>query len=212
MATALQICNSALIKLGAKTISALTGLTTKEYDVCVAQYPRLRNALLKNHVWTFAKVVDDAMVTSAAASLTELWSWRHTIPTSVPVGRILSFSTLDDQEIPYERVGGYIFSNNEEVRLRYVRTYDAVDDGVTFPDDFGEALANLLAADLCISLTQNQSLRDTYLQMYERAISQAKFNGAVEESILQSRSEDWVAAHDGVTSQIDPRLRGLEGY
>ena len=212
MATALQICNSALIKLGAKTISALTGLTTKEYDLCVAQYPRLRNAVLRNHTWSFAKIVDDNLTTAAAAALTEVWSYRHTIPTTIPVARFLSFTSLDDIPVPYERVGAYLYSNEEDPRLRYVRSYTEVDDAATFPDDFGEAVAALLAAELSVSLTQNQSLRDTYLQQYQAAISQARFNGAIEDADVPTVSEDWIASHQGFLPGIDPRLRGLEGY
>lgn len=212
MATALQICNSALIKLGAKTISALTGLTTKEYDLCVAQYPRLRNAVLRNHTWAFAKIVDDAMTTAAAVALDEVWSYRHTLPTTVPIARIISVTSLDDYPIPYERVGAYLYSNEEEPRIRYVRSYTEVDDAATFPDDFGEALAALLAAEMAVSLTQNQSLRDTYLQQYQAAISQARFNGAIEDADVPTVSEDWIASHQGFLPGIDPRLRGVEGY
>ncbi len=212
MATALQICNSALIRLGAKTISALTGLTTKEYDLCVALYPRLRNTLLKSHTWAFAKVVDDALTTVAADALTEVWSYKHTIPTAVPVGKILAFSDADDVACNYEVVGAYIFSNESDPRLRYVRTYTAVDDGVTFPDDFGEALASILAANMCVSLTQNQSLRQTYLLEYKEAIAQARYNGIIENYVFKvGDSIDWIAAHGGMSGPLDPTERHTGG-
>ena len=208
MATALQICNSALIKLGAKSISALTGLTTKEYDLCVAQYPRLRNALLRGHPWAFAKVVTDSLTTIAADAMTETYSYKHTIPTSTPVARILSFTNSDNVSVDYEIVGAYIYSNEETPRLRYIRSYTAVDDGATFPDDFAEALANLLAAEMSVSLTQNQSLRDTYMQAFAYALSQARFNGAIENVAYDpGTSDDWLAAHYGLTTQADPPYR-----
>lgn len=210
MATALQICNSALIKVGAKTISALTGLTTKEYDLCVAQYPRLRNALLRNHTWSFAKVVDEALTTVAADAMTTVWTYKHTLPTTVPIAKILAVTSPDDFPVDYEVVGAYFYSNEEDPRLRYVRSYTAVDDGATFPDDFGEALANLLAAELAIPLTQSQSLRDTYMQAFGYAISQARFNGVIESTAYHGTSDDWLAAHYGIYSPADPPLRHTE--
>ncbi len=88
-----------------------------------------------------------------------------------------------------------------------------MDDAFSFPDDFAEALANLLAAELAMSLTQTQSLRDTYLQMYSERIAQARFNGAVERFRVSVESSSWVDTHDSfITTDIDPRLRGLSGY
>lgn len=211
--TALQICNSALIKLGAKTISALTGLTTKEYDLCVERYPRLRNALLKSHVWAFAKVIDESMTSAAnATTLVEIWDWKHTLPTTIPVGRILSVTTLDDIPIPFEVVAGYLYANEQSVRLRYTRTYTAVDDAAALPDDFGEALSNLLAADICVSLTQNQGMKDGLLQAYQSSLATARFNGAIETYPVQGASDDWLMAHAGMTGDLDPTYKGLTGY
>lgn len=210
MATALQICNSALIKLGAKTISALTGLTTKEFDLCVERYPRLRNGLLRSHAWVFAKIVDDALTTVSADALLNQYAYKHTIPTTIPVARIQYVTDAEDIPVPYEVVGGYIFTNEPVPRLRYIRSYSAVDDAADFPDDFAEALSNLLAADLCISLTQNQSLRDTYLQAFQAIVASARFNGAVELYPTQGAAEDWIASHYGLFTTADPDRRTLD--
>lgn len=208
MATALQICNSALIKLGAKTITALTGGLTKEFDMVTAQYPRLRNALLRSHPWAFAKVVSDTLTQVAADVMTETWAYKITLPTDI--GRVLAISDTNNCEISYELLGGYFYTNEPSPRLRYIKRYIALDDATDFPEDFSEALANLLAADICVAFTQNQSLRDTYLQAYSFAIGQARFNGAIENTYYPaSTANDWLDAHSGIDYPGDPSRRPL---
>lgn len=53
MATSLSICNSALIKLGAESISSLSD-NNKRAKLCNAQYEVLKNKVLRAHPWNFA--------------------------------------------------------------------------------------------------------------------------------------------------------------
>jgi len=137
------------------------------------------------------------------------WEYVLTIPSNV--GRILSLS-IEDRPVDYERIGDHIHVLLEPpVLLRYVRSYPDADDGTTFPDDFAEALANLLASELAVPVTQNQSLRDTYISAYLERIAMARHNGAVERRDHPVVSSSWLDAHDDEGLQIDPRLRGLSG-
>lgn len=204
--TALQICNAALIKLGAKTISSLDD-NRKEAELCTERYPRLRDAMLKGHVWAFAKQVQ----TLEYDEESEISAWSYTYSLPADTARILSITTADEIIIPFERVGDLFYCNETSVVIRYVASFADVDDGFEFPDDFGEALACLLAADLCISLTQTQALRDTYINEHAVALSQARFNGAVERYDMVLTASSWIAAHDGLYD-IDPTMKGLEGY
>lgn len=47
------ICNSALIKLGVAEITSLSQ-NVKRAQLCDEQYPKVRDELLRNHVWNFA--------------------------------------------------------------------------------------------------------------------------------------------------------------
>lgn len=53
MATSLSICNSALIKLGAEVITALSD-NNKRAKLCNAQYETIKNKILKSHLWNFS--------------------------------------------------------------------------------------------------------------------------------------------------------------
>lgn len=143
-------------------------------------------------------------------STIEPWTYRIQLPGDC--ARILGVS-VNDHEIEYEQVRSTIHTQEAEVDLRYVSNFANEDDGFLFPDDFAETLANLLAAELAIPLTQSPDLRNTFLEMYVDRLRQARFNGAVEQPPIARTASSWADAHDGGSlDHIDPRLRGLSGY
>lgn len=210
MPTPVQICNSALIRLGAKTITALTD-ATKEGDLCEEQYPKLRNWLLRSHPWRFNSAVQELGSGQRATSdLDPYWEYKFTVPTSAPIARILSITDLDDHRIEYEIVGGLIHCNETDIRIRYVPRYTATaaeSGSYDYPEDFAEALAALLAANLAMSLTQNSSLYDRLMQEYREAVSIAKHNGAIELPPQDSAGGDWLDAREGLHRWADPDHR-----
>jgi hypothetical protein len=127
------------------------------------------------------------------------------------VARLLGV-TVEDTEVEYEQIGDVLHTYDASVDLRYVSNFAEADDGFTFPDDFSEALSNLLAAELAMSVTQTQALRDTYLNMYAERLGQARFNGAIERRDTPVTASSWVEAHEGFPQEMDPTLRGLAGF
>lgn len=205
--TALQICNSALIKIGAKTITSLDD-GSKPAELCTARYPTLRDMLLRDHVWSFSKA---AVTLSALAEASPVYPWDYQLQLPSDCARIVGLS-VEDNELQFERIGQILHVKEDEADLRYIQNFSDVDDGFAFPDDFAEVLANLLAAEIAVSLTQTQSLRDDYLNMYQERLRQARFNGAVERNDQPVTSSSWTDAHDTGSIEIDPSRRGLSGY
>ena len=207
--TAIQICNSALMKLGEKAITSFEDGSTNS-DRCALRYPALRNLLLRSHVWNFTKKV---VTLPALAGDSELGQWesRHQLPTDL--ARILSVANEPGYEVEYEQVQGLLYTNESPVLLRYVANFAEAGDGAQFPDDFAETLACALALDLCIAVTQNRSLKEDLYVAYRDALSTARFNGAIERSPIRQTASSWIEAHDTFSDldSIDPRLRGLEG-
>lgn len=67
---ATDICNAALIKLGASPITGLGTDTTTSGQVCNAIYNIARDALLRSHPWNFARVwVDLALLSTVPLAL-----------------------------------------------------------------------------------------------------------------------------------------------
>lgn len=198
--TPTQLCNSALLKIGGRTVTSYTGDTTKEGELVQEQFPKTLHQMCRSHVWHFLKTFTS--LTGTADANTDNWSFVVTLPTNCL--RILSVS-VERHVIQYERMGNVIYTNDETVMLRYVRKpvlvaipYSAGPPEVLavaadeFPDDFAEACACYLAADISVSLTQNADLRTQMLQMYEGLVRQARFNGACELPDQEIQATAWI--------------------
>jgi len=171
------------------------------------RYPACRDLLLRNHVWAFAKKATSLAALSEASSLGD-WVYKVQLPTDI--ARILSVM-VNEAPQDYERVGNVLHVVEAPVDLRYVQNFSGVTDAFLFPDDFAEALAFYLAGDLAQSITQSDNLSRSNFQLYNDSIRQARFNGAVE-TASPDNYNDWLAVHNGLSSQIDPTVRGLAGY
>lgn len=145
----------------------------------------------------------------AEPTIVGTWNYQFLLPARC--SRILAV-TFQGADEPYELQGRTINCDRETVDLRYVYDFADTDDGFAFPADFAETLANLLGADLAMSITQTQSLQDTLLNRYQERLRQARFNGAIEQPVSSVVASSWLDAHDGSAIEIDPRIRGLTGY
>lgn len=202
--TTLQICNSALIKIGGRAIDTYGGTASKEATLTTARFTPCLNAMIRGHVWAFLKKVAVCISTTTADSLAPVdevvWSYVHELP--LDLGRILEVTDANQASLSYERVGSALLTNDDRIILRYIRRVDPSEYATYgFPDDFAEALACYLAADVAVSLTQDSGLRQMMLSEYEGLIRTARFNGAVERSSMSITVFDsWLNSRDGLTS------------
>lgn len=202
--TPTQICNSALLKIGGRTVTSYTGDTTKEGTLVQEQFPKVLHSVARSHVWHFLK---DYETLTGTASTTVL-PWSHYAALPADCLRILSVG-VNNYNVPYEQMGDTLWLRDDEVFLRYIRkpvlvaiAYDAgppevvAVDADEFPDDFAEAVACALAADISVSLTQNADLRQQMLVQYTEAVRMARFHGACEVSDTQIGADEWLNARD----------------
>lgn len=144
------------------------------------------------------------------ASTLYTWDYQFQLPGNL--ARILSL-TYEGYKVQFERLGNVIHTLRTPVDLMYVKSFSGTTDNTAFPPDFAEVLSNLLAAEICVSMTQNQSLRDTYLNMYAERLRQCRFNGAVEQPTQYIDASSWLDSRVYPLSvEIDPSQRGLQGY
>lgn len=207
--TATEICSAALLKLGEPVINSLSDGSLNS-ERCRVRYPKLRDRMLRDHVWAFARNV---VILAALEAPSPVAPWTIQLQLPADTARILSLS-VDDSELVFERVGQILHTTEAPAVLRYVKDFSTIEEGFGFPNDFAEALASLLAAELCQVVTQNQSLRNTYLEEHYRHLTQARFNGAVElNNHPTTHLSSWLDARAGWSpDQIDPSVRGLSGY
>ena len=95
MATnAVDICNSALIKLGAGRITSLSD-DSKAGKLCNEQYDKIRKQLLRSHPWNFA--IRRKALTKTANTPAYKYSSEFLLPTDCL--RVLE-TNLDEYSIP----------------------------------------------------------------------------------------------------------------
>jgi len=174
MATEAGICNSALSKLGNNRINSLTE-GTPAANLCLEQYGKLRDHLLRSHDWNFAA----SRVKLAQLSSTPAFGydyqyalpsdWMRTIsvhPGDRPMGQITDYVTEST-----EAEGRVLRTGYRDAYLRYVRK---VEDPNVMDPAFREVLAWRLAMELAVPLAKSGALRDRMAAGFEDALAIAK--------------------------------------
>jgi len=170
MASDVSICNGALIKLGAARITSLNQ-STVEAKLCKERYDENRRDLLRSHPWNFATVwgVPAELVTTESHRYTYVYQLPsdclRVVETSIPTDnwRVEGESTkILTADIPIEKV-------------RYIK--DVTDANMMDPN-FREALSCKIAVDLCYSLVQSATLRQSLQDEFKQTLRTARsFNG-----------------------------------
>ena len=170
MATsAVDICNSALYKIGAQRINSLSD-DTKAAKICNDQYDRLRKEVLRAHPWNFA-ISWIELGQTVNTPVSDDYENEFLLPSDVL--RVLETDIQDnlDWEIGYNVDGNkVIFCNADTLKIKYIKD---VTNTTRFAPDFEEVLAFRLAADMAYSLVQSQSVQQAMFVYYQQALARA---------------------------------------
>jgi hypothetical protein len=170
MATsAVDICNSALYKIGAQRINSLSD-DTKAAKICNDQYDRLRKEVLRAHPWNFAITWIDLAAT-VNTPVSDEYTNEFLLPSDVL--RILETDIQDNVgwEVGNNVDGNkVIFCNSDSLKVKYIKD---MTNTTRFAPDFEEALAFRLAADMAYSLVQSQAVQQSMFQYYQLALARA---------------------------------------
>jgi hypothetical protein len=170
-ASSLDICNSALHKLGATRISSLSG-SEKAAIILNDRYDTLRKEVLRSHPWNFAI----AYVSLAPTVNTPVWDkWKNEFVIPSDVLRVLETDVDDyntDWEIGYNADGNkVIFTNTNTLKIKYIKD---VTNTTRFAPDFEEALAFRIAADIAYAIVQSTTVQQNMFQLYEKSVALAR--------------------------------------
>ena len=184
MTTETEICNIALGYLGANRITSLDiEEDSTEHLLCSENYEILRDAVLEEREWTFAvKRVDlDPSTNEIVFGFERLFqkpsdSVRiltvhddsvirpQPITTPQPVSRgVHDLPQLEGWQVE----GEFITANAELIHVRYTRR---VTETGSFSATFTQALAQRLAADFALPMTESRSLFDKMWSAYAAKI------------------------------------------
>lgn len=162
MSTAIDICNSALTKLGQETIASFTE-DSKAARALNIQYPIVRDMLLQDHYWNFA------IKTVSLAQLPSLDLGSRGVKFALPSDYHQAIKLLSNRF--YKIESGELITDQPTAILKYVWKNTNVS---TYTPLFKEALAYALANDIAYLMTQSQGTVD---RMEAKAVK-AKLNAA----------------------------------
>lgn len=179
MASAVDICNIALGRIGqGQFITALTG-TTAEAQACRIFYPGARDTTLSRLWWQFA--TGRKVLATLALERTN-WEFVYGLPGDCLDARYLVVEGVAEPR-PDERkafalendatAGRVLLTNEEEAELVYTRK---VEDPTLFSPLFADAVAWKLASDLCLRIPVKPQVGRAMVAAYEAALSVAGAN------------------------------------
>jgi hypothetical protein len=164
--SALALCSSALLKIGAQPVASLEE-GTAEAEVAANLYPGLRDALLSAHPWSFATGQETLPRLTARPTGDFLHAFQlppgflRALSAGPPgAGRGLAYRILEDR----------LHSNATQVVLTYVFRPDES----AFPAFFAAALVARLAAEFCLPLTENASRAELLHRLAEQEMRAAR--------------------------------------
>lgn len=176
-----------------------------------ARFSSLRDHLLRGHPWSFAKKVASAGVSTGTSTLPESdgLTLRYAYPADL--GRLLRILDSDGEPAFYKIRGAEILTDADPAYFEYISCGDtAFNVNYSYQDDFAEALAWLLASDICVALSQNNGMRELCMQNHLMALSTARFNGAIELPPLATiEAIGWISSRN-TPGSVDPRTRGFD--
>jgi len=192
--SAVSICNSALIKLGADRINALNE-DNKRARLCNEQYPKLRDDLLRSHPWNFATT------RVALSESTYVPSYEYEKSFLIPSDNLRVLSTdlnlspsigeipwdIETNPLTSERV---LVTNASTVNIKYIKLVSEE----KFDKRFAETLAFMLAADLAYPITQSTTLAKLAERRLVSHLRDTRtFNGQ-ESNLKRVEADDWLVA------------------
>lgn len=186
MASAVEICNRALQKLGAKRITSLLQDTPNARS-CNVAYEAVRDGLLRDHNWNFAI----KRATLAADSTAPTWgrASSFTLPSDF---LCLAKDYPEDNALTKDwQIEGLSILTDDTAPL-YVRYIWRVTDPNMMDSLFREALAARLACELCEEITQSNTKKQGLDADFEGIIQRAKNRNAIENIAAVPPEDDWI--------------------
>ena len=167
-----QICNNALIKLGADTITSLSD-DTKPARLCNQMYSILRDDLLRAHPWNFA------ITRLGLAQLSTTPAFEYAFEYQLP-SDCLRVLRIKARRAEYRIEGRKLLTDETTVELVYIKK---VTDVSQFDSTFSDTLALKLASEIAYNITNSTTVAQSMVELFERRFRRAKMSDAQEDSL-----------------------------
>lgn len=195
------ICNAALSKLGAGTITALNQNNDNARTMNL-RYATVRDAELHRRRWKFS--IRRTSLAALADAPEFGYAFQYQLPNDylrlIEGGDIANFADLSDYRTSsdmalYSIEGKKILTDlGAPLNIRYIAR---ITDTTQFNSSFDEAFASRLALECCERVTQSTSKKEACRVDYAQAIREAARANAVEAPPVDMGDDSWVLARAG---------------
>lgn len=192
MTDVVTICNLAIGWLGGTLITSLDDGTI-EADLCKANFDPARDAVLEDRHWTFA--TERAVLTPTTEEPVFGRENQFLIPRdTIKLQRVNRTGRYEDNDLDWVREGRFIIAAEERVYVWYTRR---IEDTNEFSPNFVQALAQRLAADIAIPLTESRTLQQQHWELYQMKLDDAGATDGMQGRALQTESTRLLRARFG---------------
>lgn len=186
MASQVEICNRALIRLGADTITDITE-NTKEARLCNVIYDAVRRDLLRSHPWNFA--MKRANLASSTTDPEFQYMYAYTLPSDCLRVWDVYFTTF-----PYKIEGRTLVTDDNACYLIYISDED---DTEIFDSAFTSLLSIKLAMEMCYNITGQSTMVSVLQDEFNRIKREAKqFDGQEGSPATWDDTGSWLDSRD----------------
>lgn len=168
--TKIDICSTALVMIGANTITSFSDNST-EANVCNTVYEDILKSSLTRHRWRFA--TEQQQLSLLTATPTGRYAFAYQLPTNPELLQLITL-TVNDLVIPYERYGDKVYLDNYGSSDSVICDYIFKQDESEFPPHFILGLEYQLASLFAGSIARDASMIRQFSEMAERQYLIAK--------------------------------------
>lgn len=191
----IDICNTALLRLGTGEINSLNE-KSKEARYCRRFYDKIRRLVLRSHPWNFASKF--AMLAPLVSTFSD-YTYAYALPADClrvlevvdPQGPVLSETEAPRNQIKFVVRGNTLCTNQEDVEIHYISD---VTDPNLFDEQFEDAVAHRLAAEMAVPFSGKPSLQKAEYQLYLAVMSEGKTIDASESRVTVEPGQSFVLA------------------
>jgi hypothetical protein len=169
-----SICNMALGKIGAQSITAITE-ASENARACNRFYEACRDELLRRHPWNFA--INRATLAQLADPPAYGYDHAYQLPSSPYCLRVLELYEERDSGYDFLIEGRKLITDSDTARIKYIQQ---VTDPAQFDSTFVEALATRLAAEIAIPVTGESGIAEALIKLAEMKAFEAIGNDGLE--------------------------------
>lgn len=188
-----SICNMALTRIGHDFISSLTE-STKAGRLCNLHYEPTRDALLRSHPWNFA--VRRAELSQIANVPTYEFGYAYALPTDF-LRMVRTQSEAEGDNFEY-RIEGQLGSSSKvlvtdegTMKIEYIAK---ITDPTAFDAAFVDVLAQRLAAEIAVPLTDNANMAANHWRIYQDKLREARNMDAQEGTPRGIDADYWIGS------------------